>query len=194
MDARRRCMQPLPLIVLAGLGCSDHPTYYGPPGGLAGKLLPPPSQSMTSAPSVDADGGGPPVDAGGPSTEAATLPADAESCSVSWTAQLFVNMTATGKWTCGDSSCHGGLQPPKVTSDPNATYASFVAFKMTPPAPAIPYLLPGSSDPAKSGLECNLSGNGCGPQMPLTQGGARLPTAQEMALVDAWVRCGAPDN
>jgi hypothetical protein len=58
----------------------------------------------------------------------------------------------------------------------------------------LPYVLPGETDPSKSGIECNLTGNACGNRMPLTTSGARLLSAQEAQTLDAWVRCGAPKN
>ncbi len=146
-------------------------------------------------------GGGPPpagtgamVDAS-PVVDAGPAPAvDASPCAVSWSTQIFVSMTATGKWKCGDSSCHGGFQSPKVTTDPRATYAAFAAFTMTPPAPAIPFVLAGSTTPGQSGIECNLSSAACGAEMPLTQTGAHALTASDVTTLDTWVRCGAPNN
>ncbi len=178
-------------LAMAAAGCSDGGVLYGPPGGLAGKSLPQPTLST---------GSGEPQTDGGTVADAALVDegagpsGDASPCAVSWSAQIFVNMTAAGRWGCTDSSCHGGQQSPKMTSDAKATYASLAAFTMRPPAKAVPFILPGSSDPSQSGLECNLSGNTCGPQMPLTQAGAQPLTKEDVAMIDAWVKCGAPNN
>jgi hypothetical protein len=158
-------------------GCSDDGSHYGPPDGLTGKSIPQPTFPSGPTTTVDA---GPAIDAG--------------PCAVSWSTQIFPSMGATGKWRCAQSSCHGGFQAPKMSSDASATYASLVAYTMVPPAPAIPYVLPGETDPTKSGIECNLSGGTCGNQMPLTQNGATLLSAQDVTTIDTWVKCGAPNN
>ena len=181
---------------LGGAACSSDPgVTFGPPGGLSGKVLPQPTLSGGS--STPADAGAAPdaetvVAAGDAGVATGAL--DASPCAVSWSAQIFPNMAATGKWKCGDSSCHGGFQSPKVTSDPRGTYAAFAAFTMTPPAPAVPFVRAGSTTPSQSGIECNLSSTACGAQMPLTQTGAQALTAAEVTMLDTWVRCGAPNN
>jgi hypothetical protein len=164
-------------------GCSDHGVVYGPPGGLAGKSLPPPTLWTSGAQDSD----------GGEATDAAP-PGDGDTCSVSWSGQIFAAMSASGRWKCGDSSCHGGLQSPRISSDARATYQALAAFTMPPPSRAVPFLSPGSTDPSQSGIECNLSGSTCGVQMPLTQAGAQPPTQEDLAMIDTWVKCGAPEN
>ena len=184
---------------IAGLlaGCSDSGVSYGPPGGLSGKSLPQPTQSSPGP--AGSPEGGTVADAGGSrardagSTDGA-MAIDSGACSVSWSTQLFPNMTATGRWKCGDSTCHGGFQSPKVTADPRTTYAAFTAFTMTPPAPAIPFVLSGATDPSQSGIECNLGSTACGAQMPLTQAGAQPLTRADVTMLDTWVKCGAPEN
>ncbi len=182
--------------VVSAVGCSDSGVLYGPPGGLSGKSLPQPTHSAGGGASSEAgapsEGGV--VGDGGPADGAGLPQSEASSCSVSWSRQIFANMAAAGRWKCGDSSCHGGVQSPKVTSDPATTYSSFVAFIMTPPAPALPFVLPGSADPSRSGIECNLSSAACGPEMPLTQVGAQPLTKADVAMLDTWVKCGAPNN
>jgi hypothetical protein len=173
----------IPLVLLPA--CSDYPTHFGPPDGLVGRELPAPV-GVDAAASPDASPSSP--------TDGSALLPDGGSCSVSWGSQLFPNMTASGAWKCGSSSCHGGFQAPKVTASASATYANFAAYTLTPPAPALPYILPRNTDPTKSGIECNLSGTSCGNQMPLATGGAQLLTASQIAMIDTWVKCGAPDN
>jgi hypothetical protein len=125
----------------------------------------------------DSGGGPPPVDAG--------------NCSISWSKDIFPNMAPTGTWQCGSSSCHGGITAPKVAADAPTTYDNLAAYKMK--ASGLPYVLPGSMDPTKSGIECNLSGS-CGTKMPITGGGAQQATQAQIATIDAWVKCGAPNN
>ena len=164
---------------------------YGPPGGLAGKSLPQPTQSAGVPALVEGDSA--PAD-GGIADDAPSSSGDASPCPVSWAGQIFVDMTTNGRWKCGDSACHGGLQSPRVTGDAKSTYASFAAFTMTPPAAPLPFVLPGSTSPGQSGFECSLSSGSCGPEMPLTQAGAQPLTKTDVAIIDQWVRCGAPDN
>jgi hypothetical protein len=186
------------LASMAGLlaGCSDSGVSYGPPGGLSGKSLPQPTQS-SPGPAASPEGGSV-ADAGSRSRDAGSTDGaaaiDSGACPVSWSTQLFPNMTATGRWKCGDSTCHGGFQSPKVTADPRTTYAAFAAFTMTPPAPAIPFVLSGGIDPGQSGIECNLGSTACGAQMPLTQAGAQPLTKADVTMLDTWVKCGAPEN
>jgi hypothetical protein len=175
------------LAVAAALsGCSsEDSTHYGPPGGLVGKMLPIPTS------------GGPGGSDAGPSAfldaGSGALP-DGGSCPVSWTAQIAPNMAPGGKWKCGDSTCHGGLQGPKITADPAATYAALASYTMQFAPRMLRYLVPGNTDPTMSGIECNLGGTTCGNQMPLTFNGAQPLSSQEQADLDAWVRCGAPEN
>ena len=164
-------------IVLGAYGCSDDGPHYGPPDGLTGKQIPQPTFADASARPTDA---GPIIDAG--------------PCAVSWSTDIFPNMMSTGAWRCAQSSCHGGFQAPKMSDDPAVTYAALTGYTMVPPAPSIPYVLPGNTDPTASGIECNLSGSTCGQQMPLTQNGASHLTSDEIAKLDTWVKCGAPEN
>lgn len=164
------------IVALAGsVACSDDGPHYGPPDGLTGKQLPQPTFGSSTP-------------------DASTPHIDAGPCSVSWSTQIFPNMMSTGAWKCASSSCHGGFQAPKMSDDPNVTYDALVAYTMVPPAPALPYVLPGETDPSKSGIECNLSGGSCSQQMPLTQNGATHLSSSDLATLDTWVKCGAPDN
>jgi hypothetical protein len=116
------------------------------------------------------------------------------SCAVSWSADIFPSTKSTGKWRCADSACHGGLQSPKMTDDASATYASLARYRMVLAPKMLLYVVPGSTDPTQSGIECNLAGTSCGNRMPIVTNGARLPTAQELKTLDTWVRCGSPEN
>jgi hypothetical protein len=175
------------LLPVGAAGCSSFDnTSYGPPGGLTGKKLPGQSDTADAGPSEggmdDAAGAG---DGGAPASD----------CGVSWSTQIFPQMTASGSWKCSDmSSCHGGLQSPLMTADPSVTYAHLAAYTMHLGPQRLPYLLPGEPDPSKSGIECNLTSDACGNRMPLTSNGARLLDAQQSQVLDAWVRCGSPDN
>jgi len=117
---------------------------------------------------------------------------------VSWTNQIFPNMTSAGPWKCANSLCHGGVQPPKMTdNDPVATYNSLVGFTATD-ATGRPFILPCSVDPAQSAFECNVSPTppncGLGSPMPLTTTGGTVLTAAQFGQLDTWIKCGAPRN
>jgi hypothetical protein len=103
-------------------------------------------------------------------------------------------MTASGAWQCASSNCHGGFQQPKVSSSASTTYSTLAAYKIFSGSKSLPFIAPGNTDPTASGIECNLSSTRCGSQMPLTIGGARALTSQDVANIDAWVRCGSPQN
>jgi hypothetical protein len=59
-----------------------------------------------------------------------------------------------------------------------------------------PYINAASTDPAQSTIECNLQG-ACGAEaMPKAGPPANAPpaTATDIAKVDTWLKCGAPNN
>jgi hypothetical protein len=64
----------------------------------------------------------------------------------------------------------------------------------TPHGQTHPYILPGSTDPTKSAIECNLTPTGtkCGAiPMPANQ----IMTAADFQAIDTWIwTCGAPLN
>jgi hypothetical protein len=74
------------------------------------------------------------------------------------------------------------------------TYAHFASYTMRLGPLKLPYVLAGDPDPSKSGIECNLTSDGCGNRMPLTYNGARRLSAQEAQMLDTWVKCGSPNN
>jgi hypothetical protein len=106
-------------------------------------------------------------------------------------------MTAAGQWQCASPSCHGGggvLGPTLNASDPKASYDALAAYKSPFTTPALPYILPCSTDPAKSAIICNTSTMNCGPSMPLTTNGAKSLTAKQVDMIKTWIGCGAIDN
>src|SRR5579883_453894 len=211
----------LACAAVAAVGCSSvDSTNFGPPGGLTGKKLPLPSDTgdasgggssssggaasssgssggVSSSGGSTSSGGGASSSGGsssGPPADGGSGDAAARACSVSWSSQIFPSMGATGKWKCADSNCHGGFQSPRITTDAGATYTTLAAYTLTQGPQHVAYIVPGNTDPTKSGIECNMSGSSCGPQMPITTGGASLPTQQDIQTIDTWVRCGAPNN
>lgn len=110
-----------------------------------------------------------------------------DTCSVSFKRDVLSLMT---QLQCTNASCHGGTSPvnsPRIdAASPSATRAALVSFVMSD---GRPYVVPSSVDPRDSGIVCNLGG-ACGVRMPLG-GGA---TNAEIAIVEQWLACGAPDN
>lgn len=175
-------------------------------GGMMKKCMfkgPPDSGSMEAAASeagLTSEGGaglaegGAVAEAGaGGGSEGGTV---MDTCAVSWTKDIFPNMTAAGPWQCASASCHGGggVAGPVLSSDPTASYDALVTYKTKLTTPSLPYILPCAMDPASSALLCNLSGASCGPQMPLTTNGATLLTPKQVTMIKTWIACGALDD
>jgi hypothetical protein len=161
------------LLVIAA--CSTPPeTNFGNPNALRRDNLP-------------GDGGSEPLDC-----KDATPGADG-GCGVSFAKDIFPKMKAEGPWQCGNvDKCHGGTKaaPPINTSTPTDVIASLSGYLIT--GAVQPYINPdGGGDPSKSMIECNLR-NQCGQGMPESPGVA--PTTDEICAIDAWLRCGAPNN
>lgn len=117
-------------------------------------------------------------------------------CAVSWTHDIFPNMTAAGLWQCASASCHGGggVAGPSLSDDPTTSYDALAAYMTQLTTPSLPFILPCSTDPKKSAILCNLSGTSCGFRMPLTTNGAKLLTAKQIDAIKTWIGCGAIDN
>ncbi len=162
--------------LFAIVACSQAPeTNFGNPVGLRRDNLPGEggTESLICA---NADAGGS-ADGG---------------CNVSWSRDIFPNVKAEGPWKCADATkCHGGVQSPKIdTTSASAAYASLKDWKI--PGSTNPYInTAGGGDPTKSTIECNLQSQ-CGQGMPESPG--RALTHDEICQVDAWLRCGAPNN
>jgi hypothetical protein len=154
---------------------------YGPPGGLRNAHLPDPTGTTTGG----ADSGTPPPSDGG-GGDVVTM-----NCTVSFKQQIYPKMQSAGTWKCAGSACHGAPSPPSVAisaTDATAAYNALKGYVINGKA----YFNPASTDPAQSSFECNLKG-ACGAQiMPPPPG--TPATTQEIADVDTWVKCGAPNN
>ncbi len=187
----RLALAGCPLAIgCALLACSgEPPVNYGPPEGLKNATFVGPPAQDSGAPPVDSgmpppppgDGGG--GEGGGP-------------CAVSWAGQVHALMKSTGPYTCASGNCHGSsLYPPSISDDPAATLTSLKAYTMNgTDGVSHPYINPASMDPAQSTIECNLTPS------PTNCGAVRMPngmngvSASDFATIDAWVKCGAPNN
>jgi hypothetical protein len=216
MNMKMRIVVPW-ICAVAGWGCSSSDVVnYGPPGGLVGKKLPSRTNASsggvadagsssggsgsgaTGSGSSSGVGGSAGVDSGsgldGSRTAGGGGPPDA-GCPVSWSKQIFPALISTGKAKCSDSGCHGsGLQSPPMTDDPATTYETLASYIMVISPTRLPYISPGNADPKQSGIECNLSGSDCGPQMPLVANGAQTLALSDLQMVDTWIKCGSPNN
>jgi len=162
------------------VACSERAgTLYGQPSGLRSSNLPGEggSEPVICGASVDIGVDGGPVvdDAGG-------------ACAVSFARDIYPHVTGEGAWRCaGDGRCHGAAQPPLLDAGtPASAYAGLRAMSVG----GVPYLVD-SGDPKGSSFLCNVSG-GCGSPMPIAPG--RGLTPGEICRIEAWLRCGAPNN
>lgn len=106
-------------------------------------------------------------------------------CGVSFATDVMQVFDQAG---CASNACHGGgVNAPEMDqTSPSLTYKSLVGFTASN---GDPYVAAGSADPMASAISCNLRG-GCGPRMPI---GGKL-NSNQLSIIDAWLRCGAPFN
>ena len=107
----------------------------------------------------------------------------------SFTTDIYPYFTAGGAWKCADRTCHGGASAPDIDAGtPEACYQALKKITVLNK----PYL-PGNgvTDPNASTLLCNLQGS-CGSKMPKPPGAD--PTNAELCKIEAWLKCGAPNN
>jgi len=117
---------------------------------------------------------------------------EAGACATSFKSGVLAAFQAGG---CAAVGCHGGStpanQPPIDPNDGPGTWAQFAAFKLTN---GKPYINPCSTDPAASTIAANVNPNAPaadrGTLMP--PGAVGLPAA--IATIEAWQRCGSPNN
>jgi hypothetical protein len=160
---------------------------YGGPNALAGQR--PPGATVD----VQAEGGTDPASVGSKPKCVASggALADAGTCTVSFAKEVLAIYGTAG---CGDVNCHGGATPrnlPRIDpGEPTAMWQEFQAFTLSN---GKPYINPCSIDPAQSTISCNLAAGPptlCGTHMP--QGGQIQPT--DIAKIETWLKCGAPNN
>lgn len=160
----------------------DDPNF-GAPNALAGQKQPGPSSETRS--DGDPGSGSTPecVKAGG------TL-VDGGPCAVSFKSILEAFRGANCQ-TAG--SCHGGSTPPNQPridpDDPDGMWAEFANFKLSN---GKLYINPCSTDSSESTIGCNVDVNAsaCGVLMPPGIG----LSAEVVADIDTWLKCGAPNN
>lgn len=175
------CFTLLSAVAAIAEGCNlETNTSYGNPAGLSHDKLP-----------------SPPTIEGGSSTDGGALcngagPIDGGSCQIKFSTDIWPMMSATGKWGCADSNCHGGTALNPFINDPASAYANLTAYKIG----GKPYVNPCSLDPDASSFACNLKGT-CGQQaMPIPDTSKNRAAAQALDIgkVVTWQQCGAPNN
>lgn len=163
------------LVVIAA--CSQPPeTNYGNPAGLRRDNIPGEGgiEALICTGQPEAGAGG----------------ADGGNCGVSWAADIFPLFKNDGPFRCTDAKCHGGPALPLMQNTPAGAYADLVKYQIK--GSPLPYInTDAGGDPTKSTIQCNLLSQ-CGQGMPQAPG--RTPTLAENCLIDAWLRCGAPNN
>lgn len=132
--------------------------------------------------------GPPSSDAPPPATPPPTpTRAPATPCAVSFAGDVLP--TFMGE-RCTVAACHGGTNPPNLPRiDPSAPMSTWQSLRTFLMSDGRLYVVAGSVDPAASGIHCNLRRE-CGVGMPL--GGTASDA--DLAIVDAWLACGAPPN
>jgi hypothetical protein len=189
----------LTLVMAAACG-GETDTTFGPPNGLVGRSPPVPGSSGGSGSSGGGSGsssgsssggssGGSSGSSGGSGSSSGSTGDGGQmtqSCTVSWTTDIYPSFETTGSGTCATAACHGGTNPPTmVDGDPTTTYNNLSKY----PINGNDYV--GGATPA---IECNLGITTplCGlAQMPEAPGalGSNVLTA-----ISTWVTCGSPDN
>lgn len=157
------------LVLWAAAGCNEPiPTSFGNPNTLDRKNLP--GEGGVEQLACGGDGGAA-FDGGCPNFER----------------DLFPYFKADGKWQCSSAACHGQASAPAIDgTNAAACLASLKAINVT----GKPYISgDGGTDPTASSLLCNLQGS-CGSRMPKPP--AADPTGEELCMVEAWLKCGAP--
>ncbi len=113
------------------------------------------------------------------------------ACAVSWSSAVYPLLQSSGRGQCASVNCHGGASTPAIfDGDSAGTYATLAAYSLNGHA----YISAGDTTPANSAIECNLGvvQPACG-ALPMPAAPGSL-TATDLQTIDAWIRCGAPQN
>lgn len=160
---------------------------FGLPNALAGQKQPGPSSAVAE-----------PASTSGTATVAGCVKAgqaqlDGGACTVSFKTDV---LGAFATATCDRAGCHGGQTPPSepriAPAEPEVMWNLFANFKLTN---GKFYVNPCSTEPTQSTIAANV--NAAAPPaergvlMPL--GGTGLAT-DVVQKIEAWVKCGSPNN
>ena len=166
---------------------------FGAPNALAGQTAPGKTSENQQAADGGGGGGGQPVCVAAGKNLAYKA---GDPCTVSMKNDIIPVLFKV----CSSPSCHGGTSPPsKPRIDPNAVNEMWDLWqkhtvKPNPTAAPKPYIDPCSKNPDDSTIACNVNADPakkCGTLMPT--GATGLPTA-DIAKIEDWLKCGAPNN
>ncbi len=127
----------------------------------------------------------------------APIASQGQECSTSFATQIYPLLTAKNPGGCTDgSTCHGGTEVTfggPLGVSPTDTWSRLAAFKFrTRDGEPLAYVDICSTDPAQSAITCNIDfAAACGSKMPKER--PELSTATKQ-LIEAWLKCGAPNN
>jgi hypothetical protein len=182
-------------------------TYKGKEAGAPAEAAPPPAEAgdddggATDGGATDgaADTDGEAPDTGTKGGADSGPPPVESNCAVSWTKDIFPNMTAVGAWQCGNAACHGpgGPASPSMTSDATSTYENLVGFPVenATGTASLPFIKPCEVNPDKSAFVYVVTGTTYGPEMPVTSaGGPAVVNPTQLGQIRTWIACGAIDN
>jgi cyclic lactone autoinducer peptide len=117
----------------------------------------------------------------------ACVPPDAGACDV----KLSVGVATIFNNSCTTSSCHGTTYEPKMPKDNlKELWENLKAYRNK--TTNLPYVSSCTTDPAASYIIDNLKADA-------QKGGQRMPqgqalSADDIMIVEKWVKCGAPFN
>jgi hypothetical protein len=164
-------------LTLFACGAPEQPKY-GIPNEILGRE-PPPAEAETAG-----DAGTVTV---AECVEANFKTDQSATCAVKWSVDLFPKMQ-TAPWACSTAGCHGGdTTPPKFTTD--TAKGTWDALRKWKGGAGKNYINPCSKDPAASFIVGNFKGLEGKQQMP-TSGAS----AEDIAKLETWVKCGSPLN
>ncbi len=154
-----------------------------------------PAESLGPRPFPNPQGGGAAADAsGGPSASSlcgGRGPVATTCDGASWKNDIFGKMLSTsGTMKCASGACHapGANQPTIIDTDPDAAYVSLASYTLGNK----PYIdVCNKNNPDTSAIHANLSG-ALGTKMPEAPGQAASDA--QLATIDTWLECGAPNN
>lgn len=119
---------------------------------------------------------------------------DDANCAVKFSTDIWPKLKNDGAWRCSTTGCHVSAIPPNVVVPMDSAGGTFEVLRaMKTKGTQNPYVNPCSKDPAASAFLANLKGE-LGTKMPVATTGVTPPAAADLAQVETWLKCGAPNN
>ena len=170
--------------------CGDDQVKLGPPDGLQGKH-PQDDPPDAGVPATMSPGDGGPQGMRG----ACSKPADAAACPT-FTVDIFPKLFAPAAWGCssggaGGTACHGPGQNPPALDTASGAYTALTTMTWGG-SPPIPYVNKGSVDCAQSFIVRDVNPTTGSMPFRLAAINNHKATADELATLETWLACGAP--